>query len=47
MRELRTYLREERTLVTAELYISSYWKSGASEDAHKVIKRDDAEAAAA
>jgi NADPH-dependent ferric siderophore reductase len=45
MRALRAYLREERGLGPAELYISSYWKAGASEDAHKVIKREDAEAA--
>ena len=47
MRELRAYLREERGLGPADLYISSYWKSGASEDAHKVIKREDFEASAA
>ncbi|MBO9499010.1 MAG: siderophore-interacting protein [Novosphingobium sp.] len=47
MRALRGYLREERGLGPADLYISSYWKKGASEDAHKAIKRDDAEASAA
>lgn len=44
MRLLRTYLREERGLGADRLYISSYWKSGLVEDAHKVIKREDSEA---
>jgi len=44
MRALRAYLREERGLGPADLYISSYWKAGLSEDAHKVVKREDAEA---
>lgn len=47
MRELRSYLREERGLTPADLYISSYWKSGATEDAHKVIKREDFDAVSA
>ena len=42
MRELRTYLREERGLGRHELYISSYWKHGLAEDSHKVVKREDA-----
>jgi len=46
MRALRAYLREERGLGRDQLYISSYWKSGLSEDSHKVIKREDAEASA-
>lgn len=46
MRALRSYLREERALGPADLYISSYWKSGLNEDAHKVAKREDFEAAA-
>lgn len=46
MKALRSYLREERGLGPADLYISSYWKSGATEDAHKVAKREDMEAAA-
>jgi NADPH-dependent ferric siderophore reductase len=42
MRRLRTYLREERGLEASALYLSSYWKSGLAEEAHKVLKRDDA-----
>ena len=47
MRALRQYLREERGLGRDNLYISSYWKNGLVEDAHKVIKREDAQAAGA
>lgn len=41
MQRLRAYLRDERGLGPDELYISSYWKSGLTEDAHKVAKRED------
>ena len=43
MRALREFLREERQIVRSDLYISSYWKHGASEDQHKQEKRGDAE----
>lgn len=43
MRALRAYLREERGLGPDRLYISSYWKSGLSEEEHKVAKREDAD----
>jgi len=46
MQALRRYLREERGLGPAQLYISSYWKSGLTEEAHKDIKREDLEATA-
>jgi NADPH-dependent ferric siderophore reductase len=42
MQRLRAYLRDERGLGPDQLYISSYWKSGLTEDAHKVAKREDA-----
>ncbi|MEZ5742816.1 MAG: siderophore-interacting protein [Sphingomonadaceae bacterium] len=45
MRAMREYLRGERGLGPDALYISSYWKAGETEDNHKVIKREDAEAA--
>ncbi|AKM07911.1 Siderophore-interacting protein [Pelagerythrobacter marensis] len=45
MRRLRSYLRQEQGLGSERLYLSSYWKSGLTEDAHKVVKREDAEAA--
>lgn len=43
MRELRRHLREERQVDRRDLYISSYWKLGSSEDQHKRIKRQDSE----
>ena len=43
MRQLRTYLRDERQVPKDDLYISSYWKRGITEEAHKVEKRADAE----
>jgi len=46
MRNLRDYLRFERGLGRDNLYISSYWKHGSREDAHRIAKRADAEAAA-
>jgi len=44
MQALRAYLRDERGLGPDRLYISSYWKSGLTEEAHKLAKREDAEA---
>ncbi len=44
MQALRAYLRDERGLGPDRLYISSYWKSGLTEEGHKVVKREDAEA---
>ena len=43
MKALRSLLRDERGLGPDQLYISSYWKSGLTEDAHKVVKREDAQ----
>ncbi|MEH6566805.1 MAG: siderophore-interacting protein [Halopseudomonas sp.] len=45
MRALRRYFREERQVERGDLYISSYWKLGISEDQHKVVKRQDADTA--
>ncbi|MCW8128252.1 siderophore-interacting protein [Microbulbifer halophilus] len=42
MRQLRQYFRRECPVPNSHRYISSYWKKGASEDRHKVIKRQDA-----
>lgn len=42
MRELREYLRGEHGLGPDQLYISSFWKYGLTEEAHKVAKREDA-----
>ncbi len=44
MVQLRAYLRGERGLGTDQLYLSSYWKCGLAEEAHKIAKREDAEA---
>ncbi|MEM7327471.1 MAG: siderophore-interacting protein [Pseudomonadota bacterium] len=44
MRRVRSYLRDERKLQKGQFYISSYWKKGANEDAHKKVKREDATA---
>lgn len=43
MRALRQYFRNEKEVERDNIYISSYWKQGVSEDGHKVIKREDAE----
>ena len=42
MRELRFYLKDELGLGAGALYISSYWKHGLDEPAHKQLKRQDA-----
>ncbi|MDN3616565.1 siderophore-interacting protein [Vibrio gallaecicus] len=43
MRELRQYFRNEKEVAKENIYISSYWKRGVTEDGHKAIKRADAE----
>lgn len=43
MRGLRQYFRNERQVERNNIYISSYWKQGVTEDGHKVLKRRDAE----
>lgn len=43
MRQLRKYFRNEREVERDEIYISSYWKQGRTEDQHKIDKRKDAE----
>lgn len=42
MRALRGYFRNEKEVPKDNIYISSYWKLGVTEDGHKVIKRADA-----
>ncbi|CZF81308.1 Vibriobactin utilization protein ViuB [Grimontia celer] len=46
MRSLRQYFRNERNVERDNIYISSYWKNGVTEEGHKVIKQKDAEAVA-
>ena len=43
MRQLRQYFRNEQEVARDNIYISSYWKQGVTEDGHKVIKRQDAQ----
>ncbi len=42
MRALRQYFRNEQQVGRENIYISSYWKHGVSEDGHKAIKQKDA-----
>jgi NADPH-dependent ferric siderophore reductase len=42
MRLLRAYFKKDKQVPREQLYISSYWKMGQSEDKHKVIKKQDA-----
>lgn len=44
MRALRTYFRNDQAVDKDNIYISSYWKSGCTEDGHKIAKRNDNEA---
>ncbi|NVN81198.1 MULTISPECIES: siderophore-interacting protein [unclassified Vibrio] len=46
MRELRQYFRNEKEVAKENIYISSYWKHGVTEDGHKVLKQQDAQALA-
>ena len=41
MRLLRAYFKKDKQVPRNQLYISSYWKSGQSEDKHKIIKKQD------
>lgn len=43
MKQLRHHFKRERRLTSQDLYISSYWKQGLPEEAHKQVKRADAE----
>jgi len=42
MKQFRKFYLKDKGLIRKEIYISSYWKDGVSEDQHKVIKRKDA-----
>lgn len=44
MRALRSLFVKDRGIAHEQIYISSYWRQGRSEDQHKVDKRKDAEA---
>ncbi|WP_221794944.1 siderophore-interacting protein [Oceanobacter mangrovi] len=47
MRSLRQYFRNERGVVAADIYISSYWKLDRTDEQHKADKRQDEEASQA
>ena len=42
MRALRNYFRNDKQVPRENIYLSSYWKQGVTEDGHKVIKQQDA-----
>lgn len=42
MRLLRSYFKKEKQIGRDQLYVSSYWKMGQTEDKHKIIKKQDA-----
>lgn len=44
MKALRAFCKKEKMVGKSEIYASSYWKLGRSEDQHKIDKRADAEA---
>jgi NADPH-dependent ferric siderophore reductase len=46
MRALRSYYRTERGVDRDQIYLSSYWRAGRTEDQHKVDKQADSHAAA-
>lgn len=41
MRALRSYYRNDRKVLRDKFYLSSYWRSGRTEDQHKVDKSKD------
>ena len=41
MRSLREYFRGERLVPSSDIYISSYWKQGDTDEEHKLAKRRD------
>ncbi|ODS22555.1 NADPH-dependent ferric siderophore reductase [Candidatus Endobugula sertula] len=44
MRNLRRYFKTERGVDRADMYASSYWKMGETDEGHKAAKKRDAEA---
>ena len=41
MKALRSYFKQEKKVVSKDLYVSSYWKAGLSEEQHKKVKKLD------
>ncbi len=46
MRALRSYYRNDRSVGRDQIYLSSYWRAGRTEDQHKIDKQADSKAAA-
>jgi len=44
MRILRRYFKQERAVARGDIYASSYWKMGETDEGNKRAKREDAEA---
>lgn len=44
MRAIRSTLDVEFNVARSQVYVTSYWREGRSEDQHKIDKREDAEA---
>ncbi|CAM4216942.1 siderophore-interacting protein [Vibrio agarivorans] len=44
MRAIRRHISDHFELERSHCYFSSYWKDGVTEDGHKVLKKEDAEA---
>ncbi len=42
MRLLRSYFKTEKHVNRDQIYVSSYWKMGQTEDKHKITKKQDA-----
>lgn len=42
MQRIRQFVRDEKTVPKSHRYISSYWKKGLQEEAHKIAKKEDA-----
>lgn len=43
MRPLRDYFLKEKSVPKSQIYISSYWKMGVSDEGHKLAKKQEAE----
>lgn len=42
MHTLRHYFKQEQQVSKEDIYISNYWNQGASDEQHKLIKKEDA-----
>lgn len=42
MQKIRQFVRDEKAVPKSHRYISSYWKKGLKEEAHRIAKKEDA-----